>query len=366
MFARFLKRVAVFSCPVFALLVYAQGNDRGTGTIHGTITDEIGKPIAQALVNADPVNNKIRATALRYVETDEEGHFTIDRLEWGLYRLFTKKEQEGYPNTRFGFYSPDPAPTVGLSSQAPNAEILLKLGPKAGRLRILSVTDATTAKDLSNVSGVDLRRTSMPRAFIGLGPSDDILIPSDVDVTIKIESNGYESWPPVNQSQLGLIRLSPGQVFDLRVQLQPLSGLNSEIERMAKRAADANRLVWTGKKVVGPFPPPEEDIQRLRQLGDVGIQILSKYLQPEIDPMQQTGVVSLLANLGGDQSLDVLDRFAIEAQDPTVRAGTLKWLFEGKRPKDLVLLEQISTSDPDGKVRRTAATLLKRGVTSPK
>lgn len=359
MFAQALRFVSVFTFAVLAARIFAQGDGPGTGTIHGLVLNEIGTPVAKALVNADLVDGKIRAKALQYVETDEQGHFTIEHLEWGSYRLFTKKEQDGYPNTRFAFYGPDPPPTVSVTAQAPKADITLRIGPKAGKLRILSVTDATTGKDLTNVSGVDLRRTGMPRTFIGLGPSDNILIPSGIDVTIKIESNGYEQWPPVNQSQLGQIRLAPEQVFDLRVQLQPLSGLNSEIERIVKRAADANRLVWTGKKVVGPFPPSEEDVQRLRQSGIEGMQILSEYLRAEADPLEQGGVVSLLASLGDDRSLDLLDEFAEKAQDAMVRVNAVKWLLVTKRPKDMLLLQQISRSDPDSKVREAAAKLLK-------
>lgn len=356
MTAKSVRHLLSLALCVAALAKNATADE--AGTIQGTVFNEKGEAVAKALVNADPVDRRMRAMPIRYVETNQEGQFTIDRLAWGAYRLFAMKEQEGYANTRFAFYSSGSVPTISLNPENPNGRVSLRIGPKGGVLRILSVTDAVTGRDLNNVTGVDLRKTDTPETFIGLGPSDHILIPAETDVTMRIEAEGYEPWPPAGQLKLGQIRLASGQPLDLKIQLQPLSGLSSEIERMIRRAADANRIVWTGKKSTGPLPPPEGDIERLQQLGDTGIQALAQYLQPDKDGLHQGGVISLLASLGGDQALDLLDEFAQRAQEPEVRISALKRLSASGRAKDIVLLQQVSTADPDTKVRETAAKLL--------
>jgi hypothetical protein len=325
------------------------------GTIQGNVTNERSEPVVQALVNADPIDNKLRETIVKYVETNETGHFTIDHLAWGTYKLYAMKEQEGYSNTRFAFYSSGPIPTITLSPQSPTASVALRVGPKAAIIRILSITDAVTGKSLMTLAGVGLTRTGIPNSFIGVSPSDHILAPAGQEVTMNIEAAGYEPWPPPNQPALGQIKLPSGHTVDFQIKLQPLIGLSPEIERMVRRAADANRTIWTGKKLVGPSAPPDEDIHRLRELGQQGVVALAQYLKPDKSSLEQGGVVSLLATLWGDEALDLLGEFAQKASDASVRVTAVKRLSLHKRPKDLALLRQVAASDPNPQVREAAA-----------
>jgi hypothetical protein len=353
---RSIFALSLYVCVCFSSS-YGIGQD-ATGVIRGTVINEQAQPVSKAKVSADLIGGRVHATAVRYVETNADGNFMLDRLEWGAYRIYAMKEEENYPNTSWSFYSISLAPTVTLSSHAPSATVSLQIGPKAGTLRIRSLTDAVTGKSILDLAGVSLKRTGVPSTFIGVSPSDHILVPSVTDVTVEIQANGYASWPPRDQAKLGQIRLQPEEVLDLRVQLEPVSGLAGEIERMARRAADNSRLRMVRGQAAGPFPPPEEDIARLRDLGNDGIKALAEYLQPAKDPLEQRGVVSLLVSLGNDQALDLVGEFAAKAKEPLVRSSAVKALAFTQRPKDVLLLQKIATDDADPKVRAQAAKLV--------
>ena len=235
MIRRFLLALVFYSLPAtpFHGDLAAQTTE---GVIRGTVLNEKGQPVFKAKVTALPAYSAPHAGGIRYVESDEAGRFAIDRLGWGTYRIFAMKEDEGYPNTLFGFYSENP-PTAALSPQTPSADVSLFIGPKAGVLRVLSLTDAVTGKSLMTVAGITLRRVDNPH-FLGTDPSlERILVPSATDLTVEIEANGYAPWPQPNEAKLGRIRLQPDEILELRVELQPLSGLASELTRIVRRAA---------------------------------------------------------------------------------------------------------------------------------
>lgn len=72
---------------------FAQSN----GLIRGSVVDDSGGAVRSASVRCDTVDSRPAAKALRIVETDQAGKFTVDNLGWGSYRLFAMKESEGYP-----------------------------------------------------------------------------------------------------------------------------------------------------------------------------------------------------------------------------------------------------------------------------
>jgi hypothetical protein len=139
------------------LLIHAQTTEQAIpqGRIRGVVVNEERKPIRQAEVWAG-VANRPTIGALHIVETDEDGRFEIDRLEFDTFNVFAKKESEGYPDIGFAFYAEGLPPTVRLSPEQPVANVELKLGPKSGFL-IGDVTDKVTPKlctDSAMVCGV--------------------------------------------------------------------------------------------------------------------------------------------------------------------------------------------------------------------
>lgn len=81
---------ALFGVFVFFLAAIALAH--GQAVIQGLVVNEDGIPIAEAKVNAEPLDGRPRSTLVRYVETDTQGRFRIDRLEWGKYMVTAKKK----------------------------------------------------------------------------------------------------------------------------------------------------------------------------------------------------------------------------------------------------------------------------------
>jgi hypothetical protein len=163
------------------------------GTISGTVVGEDGAPLVAAKVNADAVDNRPTGSLVRYVETDSNGQFVIDQLRWGKYRVFAKKEDAGYPDLQWSFYSNDVFPTVVVASSTPTVKLRIHLGPKAGIL-VGSVTDAITGAPVNPGFKLSLAgdrakwiSTSMPSGY-------RVFLPPSTDVLLEVSAQGYETW----------------------------------------------------------------------------------------------------------------------------------------------------------------------------
>lgn len=184
-----------FAAIVFVLVPLAFPSietNQGKGSIEGTVLDEKGRPVKGVKVNADPADSRIRASLVRYVETSEQGEFVIDRLDWGDYKVFTKKEEAGYPNMSYAFYSNDVYPKASLSPQTPVAKLQLKLSPKAGLLFGV-VKDASTGQPVD--PRIKLFRARDTRKWISVGAASNYsaLLPPATEVAIEVSANGYKT-----------------------------------------------------------------------------------------------------------------------------------------------------------------------------
>ena len=189
-----------------------------SGTVEGTVLNEKGKPVVDAAVNVD--NGKPTIGAIRYFRTDKKGHFVIDHLAWGNYKVFAQKESEGYPDSTWAFYSDNVFQTASLSQESPKAVVVIRIGPPCGVFHY-SAMDASTGRTLD--AGVTLRRASNPNLFIsGTNIPKQLLVPSLTDVLVEISAKGYEPWPPeAERAKASKISLKPHEVLDLNVKLQP-------------------------------------------------------------------------------------------------------------------------------------------------
>jgi hypothetical protein len=209
------------------------------GRIRGVAVDEEGKPIQHAEVWPHVRHPTIGA--LRIAETDENGRFEIDRLEFDTFNVFAKKESEGYPDIGFAFFAEGLPSTVRLSPEQPVANVELKLGPKAGFL-IGDVTDRVTGKPIQ--VGFMLRRAKNPANFLSIGQASSyrLLLPTETEVTLEVSADGYQTWlytDPSDSSKPMQIRLAFGAEMCLDIQLQPtgLHGVfaNPHAERIVVR-----------------------------------------------------------------------------------------------------------------------------------
>jgi hypothetical protein len=202
----------------FGFLISALSSAAQSGVIRGTVVDEAGRAIQAAKVRAE-LHGVPMAKAIRYVETDKNGAFAIDRLAYGVYDVNGKKEEDGYADTSIGFYADKPLASVHLSPDHPVAIVTLKFGPRAATLSG-TVRDARTRKPVPAV--LTLRHTDNPRNFLagGVGPVFRTLIPASTEVTVEVSARGYEPWFYPNGSKPSPLRLASGAQMALDIFLQ--------------------------------------------------------------------------------------------------------------------------------------------------
>src|SRR2546430_16063216 len=85
-----------------SLLIPAQGTEVWEGVIQGVVLGEGRQPVRGAKVHAE-LTGVPMSTLIRYVETDENGFFLIDQLEFGKYYVAAKNEEEGYGGSGLSF-----------------------------------------------------------------------------------------------------------------------------------------------------------------------------------------------------------------------------------------------------------------------
>jgi hypothetical protein len=210
----------LISLPWSLVVAQAQGTAASvSGVIEGTVLNEKGKPVVDALVNVD--NGMPTIGAIRYFTTDKKGHFVIDHLAWGNYKVIAQKESEDYPDMYWAFYSNNVFQSASISQTSPKAVVTIRIGPPCGVLHY-SAVDASNGRTLD--AGVTLRRASNPGLFLsGSNIYRQVFVPSLTDVLVEISAKGYEPWPPeAEKATLGKINLKPHEIYNLNVKLQPL------------------------------------------------------------------------------------------------------------------------------------------------
>jgi hypothetical protein len=195
-----------------------------SGTIKGIVLDEQRKPLTRAEVRVAETKPFYGSRVLDFHETDADGQFAIERLTWGTYAVMARKEESGYADMGLAFYSNLKVPKVTLSPTAPVAEVTVQLGPKAGLLDIVSLTDTVTGENILDSGRITVRRVKNPNFLIATSTKmlRPLFVPALTEVSVEITAPGYEPWPaPDHADQRGRIFLKPEEVFELDVQLQP-------------------------------------------------------------------------------------------------------------------------------------------------
>lgn len=94
-------RRMLLTLPLLLLLIADTGQSEGAvvspngGSVNGTVTNEEGKAVAGATVYAFPLYGGMAYKVPR-AETNETGHFAIHGLQWGLYSMSAKKEEDDF------------------------------------------------------------------------------------------------------------------------------------------------------------------------------------------------------------------------------------------------------------------------------
>ncbi len=218
--------------PLLAIsfLTPAQGKEVGEGVIQGVVLGEGGQPVRGAKVHAE-LNAIAMAKKIRYVETDENGFFLIDRLDFGKYYVGAMKEEEGYGNSDSSFFNDNPLPMAQITAQHRSADVVVNLGPKAGILTG-TISDALTGKPI--LAGFDLAQVKDRTRWMGTSASPNfrVLIPSSKEIEVKVSAPGYAAWvypDPSIPSQV--LRMDPGSEIHLDIQLKPVHDRSLPVSR---------------------------------------------------------------------------------------------------------------------------------------
>lgn len=185
------------------------------GRISGIVRDAEGKPIADATVSVVEQSSSLITNAYPIqVKTDLRGHFDSGpTLKHGVYDLYARKEQDGYPDRSSPFYrlAEFEPQTAQLLGARPEAKVDIKLGGKAGVLTG-KVIDGDTDQPLDAwVSLVNMDMNGVPNALNGKsvetkGGTFRELVPENTDVYVHVRvHSGDPAWSH----------------FDVKVSLQP-------------------------------------------------------------------------------------------------------------------------------------------------
>lgn len=216
-------RSVILAVSLNAFLLAASVATHGPGSISGTVVNEKGLPVAQAQVSIDPLDGRVRGTAVRTVESDNDGHFVIGNLNLMSYKVFAMKESAGYPDMSFAFYSNQAFATVTLMENSPAANVALKVGPKAGVLWGTAIDNATKQPIATTFT---LRRVRAPDEWISVGQRSDyrVLVPASTEISLEISATGYKTWYYGGDSDPAKrppILLESGKEMTLEVRLEP-------------------------------------------------------------------------------------------------------------------------------------------------
>jgi hypothetical protein len=161
------------------------------------------------------------AKKIRFVESDQNGFFLIDRLEFGTYYVVAMKEEDGYGPNDSAFFNDKPLPTFQISAENRIADAVLQLGPKAGILTG-TIRDALTGKPIP--AGFDLVQVKDRDKWMATSaaPNFRVLIPSSKEIEVKVTAPGYDAWiyPGPNIPSQSL-RMEPGSEAHLDILLEP-------------------------------------------------------------------------------------------------------------------------------------------------
>jgi len=212
-----------------ALLMVISATSADAAKIKGTVVDQNGMPVAHMVVEATPLDMGTSGGLPRTI-TDETGHFALTVVSgrtsegrpygqrWAIYP-HSDKGGGYYPDLSSRFYKTDKsyAEHVTLTEEKPEAEVQIRLGPKAGALTG-HVTDSRTGATL--MPEFEFAWASEPSNRMGIRMRDPyrILLPADTDVRLVVQCEGHESW-----IYPGVINIGSGQDMKLDIKLEPLS-----------------------------------------------------------------------------------------------------------------------------------------------
>lgn len=209
-----------------------QATGKNTAAIKGIVTTSGGEPISKAMVYASRLGIGERIARRNAVTTDDLGRFSLSNLPDGEYTIRAFKEEDGYPDLTFSFYSEAYNavhwPRITIVNGTTVEDVIVHLAsPKCGRL-LITVSDPQTNKKIRDAQ-VSLNHEGNPKTLLisGTNRPDDsfnLLVPPDVVVDLKVSAPGYRDWHYKTDRPKGetkTLRVAADATKELNVILQP-------------------------------------------------------------------------------------------------------------------------------------------------
>lgn len=199
-------------------------------SIVGRVVDAQGQPVPKAAVHVLMVGANPSGRRLFYF-TDAEGNFSIKGLTPGAYNIFVRKEDDGFPDTEYFFYSSKETsvPQAVVSDDQSPPFVTVRIGPKAGRItgRVVNATTGASIGDatmtFSRPENKYMVLITSPHGADGIG-TFNFLLPA-APLRIKVTAPGYVPWnyhSLVSKEQMDLLTLEPGQTIEMVVRMRPV------------------------------------------------------------------------------------------------------------------------------------------------
>jgi hypothetical protein len=193
---------------------FAQTTEHGRVT--GTVLTQEGQPVKDATVCVVVWTTGTNATCRD--TTDEEGRFDIKSTPMGTFRVTASKEEDGYSmlDGQAG------GEKVDLTAANPSADVLIKLGTRAGIL-IGSVKDSVTGKP---VDRIQLNYISTTGKGTGTASGYEhgafrFNLPTTDEYIFLVSAPGYKTWFYRDADQDASLHLASGEQKNLDIYLVP-------------------------------------------------------------------------------------------------------------------------------------------------
>jgi hypothetical protein len=154
--------------------------------------------------------------------TNGQGEYRFASLPWwGRYTVYADDEEAGYSLFSTGGAGQSEPPEAEITPNHHEAEVNVRLPPKAGFLRV-NLTDRRTGAAITSMRAVVMRPT-VPASLvysISCSSAQVLLLPPDNVLLLHITSDGFQEWA----ASIGIgkaLRLASGEHLTLDVQLDP-------------------------------------------------------------------------------------------------------------------------------------------------
>jgi len=166
-------------------------------------------------------NGRPFAGVMPWALTDKDGHVLVHAFWLGEQRITAAKEEDGYPNAYWEFYTDKMAPSITSDALTPRVDgLVVTIGPKAGILAG-SISAALSNKPLA--VAFHLWRDDNGKWIDASEPPEfRTLIPAGARVGISIHVDSYQDWNlQAGGNTDGFLVLTSGETKRLDIKLTP-------------------------------------------------------------------------------------------------------------------------------------------------